>query len=224
MVIGLISLLGVMRFRKEENLYFEGVMMVASTIFILILSLFGGIDFLSGIGMVGGITIFSYAVIKRGGKRGADKKEGSKIRQGAICVVLLLCVVVAGKFTVDFAIRVATLAGVSEWIIGASVIALGTSLPEIIISLVAAGKHKIEMSVGNIVGSNIFNLMWVLGFAALLNPVRIEFAKIWMDLFIMLILTMMFFVGIIKKHIGRVEGAAYVGIYILFIIHLLGWF
>lgn len=80
------------------------------------------------------------------------------------------CLFLGGKWVVSGAIRIATHMGLSESFIGLTVVAVGTSLPELITSAVAASKKNIDIAVGNVVGSNIFNLLWILGLGAVINP------------------------------------------------------
>jgi cation:H+ antiporter len=89
------------------------------------------------------------------------------------------------SFVVESGTNIARIFGVSEWIIGLFLIALGTSLPELVVSLVAIRKGNAEMSIGNIIGSNVANFSMVLGSAALLNPLTVNLAATKFDMFIM---------------------------------------
>jgi cation:H+ antiporter len=89
------------------------------------------------------------------------------------------------NFVVESGTNIARLFGVSEWIIGLFLIALGTSLPELVVSLVAVKKGNGEMSIGNIIGSNVANFSMVIGSAALINPLHINLETTWFDMFIM---------------------------------------
>jgi cation:H+ antiporter len=89
------------------------------------------------------------------------------------------------NFVVESGTNIARLFGVSEWIIGLFLIALGTSLPELVVSLVAVKKGNAEMSIGNIIGSNVANFSMVIGSAALINPLHINLETTWFDMFIM---------------------------------------
>lgn len=89
------------------------------------------------------------------------------------------------NFVIESGTNIARDFGVSEWIIGLFLIALGTSLPELVVSLVAIKKGNAEMSIGNIIGSNVANFSMVIGGASLLNPLIIDLASTKFDLFIM---------------------------------------
>lgn len=81
-----------------------------------------------------------------------------------------------GKLAVDAAIKIAQIFGLSEALIGLTVVAIGTSLPELAASAVAAHKGKADIAVGNIIGSNIFNILWILGISAAIKPIPFQHA------------------------------------------------
>lgn len=89
-------------------------------------------------------------------------------------------------FVVESGTNIAKIFGVSEWIIGLFLIAFGTSLPELVVSLVAIKKGNAEMSIGNIIGSNVANFSMVLGSAALLSPLSIDLIATKFDIYIMI--------------------------------------
>ncbi len=93
------------------------------------------------------------------------------ITGGAFCLFL------GGKWVVDGAVYIAGLYGMSETFIGLTVVALGTSLPELVTSIVAAMKKNTDIAVGNAIGSNIFNLLWVLGISAVIRPLPFNVAS-----------------------------------------------
>jgi len=90
------------------------------------------------------------------------------------------------NFVVESGTNIARIFGVSEWIIGLFLIALGTSLPELVVSLVAIKNGNVEMSIGNIIGSNVANFSMVLGAASLINPLTIDLDATKFDVYIML--------------------------------------
>ncbi len=98
----------------------------------------------------------------------------------------LVLLVVGGRFMVDGAVQIARLAGLSEAVIGLTIIAVGTSLPEMATSILAAAKKMGDISAGNIIGSNIFNLLGILGTSALLAPLPLGNVT-WVDIGMLLI-------------------------------------
>lgn len=100
-------------------------------------------------------------------------------------------VIVGANFTIDSATAIAKSFGVSEWIIGLLLIAFGTSLPELMVSLSAAKKGNSDMIIGNIIGSNVANFTVALGAAALVNPITIDLSKNAFDIVAVLVISVM---------------------------------
>ncbi|MCX7703300.1 MAG: calcium/sodium antiporter [Planctomycetota bacterium] len=128
---------------------------------------------------------------------------------------------VGGKWVVDGAVEIARMLGASETLIGLTIVALGTSLPELATSVVAALKKNPEISVGNVVGSNIFNVFFILGTSAVIRPLPFTSstnADIGMAIFASVLLFAVLFTG--KKHtIGRREGVLFLIFYIAYIVY-----
>ncbi|MBW6487591.1 calcium/sodium antiporter [Sulfurimonas sp.] len=102
-----------------------------------------------------------------------------------LLAVGFLLTIGGANFVVESGTNIARIFGVSEWIIGLFLIALGTSLPELVVSLVAIKNGNAEMSIGNVIGSNIANLSMVLGAASLINPLTIDLDATKFDVYIM---------------------------------------
>ncbi|MCV9386599.1 calcium/sodium antiporter [Reichenbachiella ulvae] len=138
-------------------------------------------------------------------------------RRKAVIFVLIGAVglFLGGKWVVDGAIHLAHMFGLSETFIGLTVVAIGTSLPELVTSAVAVTKGQTDMAVGNVIGSNIFNLLWILGFSALLKPLPFDVANnsdIMMVILASTLLIMSVIVGK-KTRIDRWEGAIFLAVY-----------
>ena len=103
----------------------------------------------------------------------------------------LLFVIVGAEFTIESASSIAKSLGVSEWIIGIVMISLGTSMPELIVSIVAALKGKADMAIGNIIGSNMANITVVLGSAAVVNDLQLDMNRYLFDIGTMIAATLM---------------------------------
>lgn len=132
---------------------------------------------------------------------GAEEKEKSILVAGSMFVVGVAMLILGGKLAVDGAVSVALTLGVSQAVIGLTVIAIGTSLPELATSVVAAMKGKSDIAVGNIVGSNIFNVFWILGISAVVRPLTFEPA-LNSDILMMIIATVTLFIAV---HTGYVH-------------------
>lgn len=127
-----------------------------------------------------------------------------------------------GMWVVDGAIQIATDFGLSQTFIGLTVVAIGTSLPELVTSAVAAKKGQADMAVGNVIGSNIFNLLWILGLSASINPLPFDIVTNTDILMVIAASTLLIFAVIIgkKPRIDRWEGAVFVAVYISYIVYL----
>ncbi len=127
-----------------------------------------------------------------------------------------------GKWIVDGAIEIALTFGLSESFIGLTIIAVGTSLPELVTSVVAAKKGRADMAIGNVIGSNIFNIFWILGISAIIKP--LPFNELNNDDILMLILsnTVLIFAVINgkKPSISRFEGVVFVVVYFSYLTYL----
>ena len=101
-----------------------------------------------------------------------------------------LAIAFGGDLTVDAASRIAIDLGMSQTLIGLTIVSIGTSLPELVTSIVAARKNEVDMAVGNAVGSNIFNLMFVIGVCAIMTPIMVQKDTIARDIPLSVILSL----------------------------------
>lgn len=128
-----------------------------------------------------------------------------------------------GKWVVDSAVAIAQSFGLSESFIGLTVVAIGTSLPELVTSAMAALRKNMDIAVGNVVGSNIFNLLWILGISAVINPLPfnvVSNSDIIMMIFASTLLIIVLPIG--KRNIiDRWNGVLFLTIYIAYIIFLI---
>ena len=130
-----------------------------------------------------------------------------------LILIGLACIVVGGQLVVENAKSIAAAFGMSETLIGLTVVALGTSLPELVTSIVAAHKGENGMAVGNVIGSNIFNLMFILGISSVIHPVAVNLASV-MDLAILIVVSIAAYVFSLTSKISRFEGVLMVLMYI----------
>jgi cation:H+ antiporter len=128
-----------------------------------------------------------------------------------------------GQWIVDGAIKIAAQLGMSESLIGLTVVAIGTSLPELAASATAAMKHKSDIAIGNIIGSNIFNIFWILGLSSVIRPLIFS-PMLNFDIYFMAVTTVVLFLFMFlgKKNIlQRWQGASMIGIYIIYLAYLI---
>jgi len=139
-----------------------------------------------------------------------------------LILVGLAALVLGGQWIVDGAVSLARLFGYSESFIGFTIVAVGTSLPELATSIVAVRKGNTDLAIGNVIGSNIFNTFWVLGLSAVISPMDFnpdDNFSIWMNIGSSAVLFMMLFVG--KRHqLERWQGALLLLAYVGYIIYL----
>ena len=115
-------------------------------------------------------------------------------------------IIAGGQGVVYSAKEIARALGMTETLIGLTVVSFGTSLPELVTSLVAARKKETDLAVGNVIGSNIFNLMMILGVSAAIHPVTVNVASVW-DMLIVIVITLMTWIfARTGKQITRAEG------------------
>lgn len=126
--------------------------------------------------------------------------------------------VFGGYLVVENAQSIAISLGMSETLVGLTIVAIGTSLPELITSIVAAIKKESEIALGNIIGSNIFNIMFVLGISSTIRPIVLE-QNLNLDLILTIILTLlvMIFSTTHNRKINRIEGIIILSIYIAYL-------
>jgi len=120
-----------------------------------------------------------------------DESTFSWIKVIPILFTGIILVIVGAHFTVESASEIARDFGISEWIIGIIMVSLGTSLPELVVSISAAVKGKVDMAIGNIIGSNMANTTIVLGAAALTNPMSINAPAYIFDIATMIVATLL---------------------------------
>lgn len=121
-----------------------------------------------------------------------------------------------GDLTVDAASRIAIDLGMSQTLVGLTIVSIGTSLPELVTSVVAARKNEVDMAVGNAVGSNIFNILMVLGVASAINPVALIRENI-IDIVILIVFSLIVWIyAATKQRISRKEGISMVCMYLIY--------
>jgi len=167
--------------------------------------------------------IFSISI----GQRESEQENKIKEYSGFISWLMifggLVFLIFGGKWIVDGAVLIAKSLGVSESLIGLTIVAIGTSLPELATSVTAAWKKNSDIAIGNIIGSNIFNIFWVLGFTAFISPLPIP-SGASVDIFITLVVTLVLFVFVLtgsKYKLSRKQGITFIILYIIYIIYLI---
>ena len=168
---------------------------------------------ISGLGgalLLGGYVMYIiYIFMKTQGKED-EEYEGVKSIPNKKCVLYLIAgvimIILGGKTVVTSAKALALMAGMSETLIGLTIVAIGTSLPELVTSVVATRKGQLGIALGNVLGSNIFNLLFILGVSAIITPIYVNVASVY-DLFILLIVTIITWLFAFTEHkLNKTEG------------------
>lgn len=193
---------------------------------------FGGISFIQGLILVAALVVYNTLKIRSARKERAAASIGQDVDVPAMPIwqgVLLLIIGAVGlKFGAQlFVTGIATIAaqwGWSERLVAVSLVAFGTSVPELAASLMAARKGEADIAIGNVIGSNIFNILSVLGFTALIQPIELsDQALLYVDFPISLLFTLLLIplMGVLKSdRLDRIEGAVLLGFYIIFMTYL----
>jgi cation:H+ antiporter len=149
------------------------------------------------------------------------QKKSSWLQAIIMTILGLIGIIIGGKMVVDGAIEIAKALNISEALIGLTVVAIGSSLPELATTIVAAIKKESDIAVGNIMGSNIFNVFLVLGVSAM--PHSIDFdPKLNVDIYIAIVATVILFIaGLTKRRLSRSEGIIFVTLYISYITYII---
>ncbi len=156
--------------------------------------------------------LYIYTLIRDARKNRLEEadSEGAKYTSKGKCALLIVIgaalIIAGGQGVVYSAKEIARTLGMTETLIGLTVVSLGTSLPELVTSLVAAAKKETDLAVGNVIGSNIFNLMMILGVSASIHPVTVNVASVWDLLILIFIPVMTWIFARTGKEIIRAEG------------------
>lgn len=145
----------------------------------------------------------------------------SAVMSIVVSIIGLAGIVVGGDLTVNSAKEIARAFGLSEALIGLTIVALGTSLPELVTSIVAAKKGESDISLGNVVGSNIFNIFLILGTSAAISPMTVTNTYMY-DIGVLILVSIAVFIPIaVTKKVGRGVGTAMVASYIAYTVYLI---
>lgn len=213
-------------------LRFDVPLMTVTAALVYLFGLSGHVSRLEGASLFAGALAYTVWVVResRGEAREAQQEYAAHYRRGrsllldGLRVVLGLGLLLLGaRWLVDAAVAVARSLGVDELVIGLTVVAVGTSLPEVATSFVAAARGERDIAVGNAVGSNIFNVLLVLGLAAAVSPsgVAVSRAALAFDIPVMIAVSLACLpIFLTDSRISRPEGALFLGYYLAYTAYL----
>lgn len=224
---------------SEQLIRLDVPIMIALSLLVLVLALDSELSRGDGLLLVGGLIVYLWFLIRQSRRETALQRDERAdisaaqidkptrtdwIKNGAFVLGGLILLVLGSRWLVDSAVTFARYLGVSELIVGLTIVAAGTSLPEVVTSAIAAIRGERDIAVGNVVGSNIFNLMGVLGIASLTAPegIPVSSAVIGFDLPVMIAVAVaclpIFFTG---GTITRTEGALLMAYYLAYTLYLI---
>lgn len=173
-------------------------------------------------------VLYIYATVKSALRSRAEAKDMEEeeyktmnpLKSGIYIVIGLIGIVWGGNLVVDSASNIALTFGWSQTFIGLTIVALGTSLPELVTSVVAARKGENDLAVGNVVGSNIFNILLILGVSSFITPITLDVTAVY-DTIILIIASIVVYVSAIsKREIQRKEGILFLVCYFAFFLYV----
>lgn len=227
LILGLTGLVYPMSIERSAC-FREMPLLALVTVLVALLMLDAELARADGIVLAGGLVLFVGLMVWRG-KRSMALDSATEALMGEIThgmstanavawtLVGLVVLPISADILVDGAIGLADLMGVSEAVIGLTVVALGTSLPELAAAIASAVRNEDDLCIGNILGSNLFNLLGVLGIAALIHPMTIETLLITRDLPVMaLTFVMLAAMALLAGRIGRAGATLLLATYLVY--------
>ncbi len=229
LILGATALLAPMAVARG-TLVREIPIMLGASVALFLMSLDGQLGRLDGFLLVCGLMVFlSYCFISTRKLMALDKTESLAIERSAnrgrdflLILAGIIGLGLGAEMMVRSAVFMARHLGISDLVIGVTVVALGTSLPELAASTVSAWKGEADLSVGNVIGSNIFNIFFVLGFCSMVRPITIESGVLSYELPLMLFFSLALWPLVQRRlRLGRTEGGLLLLAYLSFVAYYL---
>lgn len=232
MVLGVSSIIAKLPVQKDTIKKDAPFLIIVSTL-LLLFGLNLKISRIEGVILLALFTYFLIDTIKSA-KKSSNKSDSDEIAATSdievsdevsmpktilVCIVGIVGIVLGGDIVVNSATSIATSFGMSANLVGLTIVAVGTSLPEFVTSIVAIKKGETEIAIGNVIGSNLFNILFVLGLATTIYPITISmFALI--DVIFMVAITVLLYLFMKKDYsLVKKQGFIFVAIYIAYMIY-----
>lgn len=168
-----------------------------------------------------GFIGYTIIMARRGHSDGEEIKDISWGKTVIMIIGGLAAIVFGGELITNSATKIATYFGVSQRVIGLTLVAFGTSLPELVVSITAAIKHEYDIAIGNIIGSNIFNILFVLGTAAMVRPIPFQTAFITDGAIALMAIAMLMIFTVQHSKLGRIGGIVFLCSYVAYLVYLI---
>lgn len=224
-VTGFSAVIATMKVEKEI-LKREFPLSIIVTALLLIMSLIGGsVGMVDGLLLLAGFIAFVIYMVWSALKNRTETREDVKVlpmwRSLLYIVGGIIAIAYGGDLVVDSASDIARTFGLSETLIGLTIVSVGTSLPELVTSMVAAAKNESDLALGNVVGSNLFNILMILGLASTISPITVGMESIY-DMLVLMIAS----VGVMamaweNKKIGRIGGLSMLIVYVVYLAYII---
>ena len=224
-IFNVLMILGVSAFIKtlpiKQSSIKDIIILISATTLLLMLSYFGlSLVWFDGLIM---LCLFAY-FIRKMIKESKDNNDNENSTPLSIIrtIIYIVCgaigIIYGGTLVVDGATAIAKVFGMSDNLIGLTVVALGTSLPEFVTSVMATKKGKLDIAIGNVIGSNIFNILFVLGISSLFSVLTVSVITL-IDIFFSLFITSVLLYVVCKfKKINKLNGIIFIILYISYMI------
>lgn len=177
----------------------------------------------SGLLLLGFLFLYFYVLMKDALKEFDKEEEHHKIKAKDIIYIILglIGVVIGGDLVVDNAVEIANWLNISQRVIGLTIVSIGTGLPELVTSIIASKKNEDDIAIGNVVGSNILNILFILGSSSIISPITFEISAFF-DAVVMMIATIIVYIILKKdKKIEKKDSIVLLLIYILYMVYIL---
>ena len=153
-----------------------------------------------------------------------EEEDEIKARPIWLCLIFIVggatAIIFGGDWVVDSATKIALTFGMSETLVGLTIVSIGTSLPEFVTSIVAARKKEVELSLGNAIGSNVFNILLILGLSGTISPLAVLTENIIDVVILIAFSAFVWFAAWKKKKLGRLEGILMILFYVAFVVYI----
>lgn len=226
-ILGITCCIRVLKVKKDSIRFDLPFLVMISSVMIAVCVILGELNAKSGLILTAFFIIFLVQMVRATLKERQENVEKQEFKQRNMWLLLLFtlggmaAIIYGSDLTVENAKEIAKVLGMSESLIGLTVISIGTSLPELLTSITAARKGNADIAIGNIIGSNLFNILFVLGITSYITRVTIE-TNFIIDSIIGLIAAVLLYIFAIKdKKLGRTFGVLAIVGYVVYFIYLL---
>lgn len=170
-------------------------------------------------------AVYIFVLVRSALKNREEAEEDYKVLSPARSIIYIILgivgIVAGGTITVNAATFFARALNMSELLIGLTIVAVGTSLPELVTSVVAAKKGESEIALGNVIGSNIFNILFILGMSGIVHPLVCDVGALIDTILLIGMSTLMFFIYKMKDKVTRPVGYISVSIYVVYVLYII---